>query len=77
MNGYIQYKCNHCKKIFILSAEEVTHSEKESTYLTCPYNGKHASINVVERYGNYKELMETQRIYRRKNRAVHQVKIDG
>lgn len=73
-DGYIMYRCETCNKMTILLSEEVTHSEKESIYITCGHNGKHKRLRVVGRYDNLKECMEKQRTYIRKNRTVHQTK---
>lgn len=75
MNGqYIVYKCNVCYKHFILFAEEVTHSEEEARYITCPFNGKHHNISVVgtdESVKDCKRFM-THDSYKTKNRRVIQ-----
>lgn len=68
MNELIQYKCKSCNKTFFLLDEEVTHSERESIYITCPFNGKHKNIKVTNKYGNIKEIkacMEDQDIFKK------------
>jgi DNA-directed RNA polymerase subunit RPC12/RpoP len=46
---YIVYRCETCGKHFLLFTKEVTHSEKESKYITCPFHGKHKDIRVCYR----------------------------
>lgn len=72
-NGYIMYRCQVCNKITILLYEEVSHSEKESIYITCGHNGKHKDLRVVGKYDNLRECMEKQRIYKRDGRKIHQI----
>ena len=54
--GYIIYQCKECFKVFILLTNQVKHSEQESRYLTCPYNGKHSKLSVVGRIDKYGEI---------------------
>lgn len=73
MKRYIVYRCKICNKHTILIKEEVTHSEKESQYLTCGHNGRHKNLIVVGAYDNIEECMDNHyyiRVYGR----VHQVK---
>ena len=56
--GYIVYKCLKCNRIFILMTSDVTYSEEESKYLTCPYHGKHKDIVVVGKHENVKQCMK-------------------
>lgn len=58
MSDLIQYTCKDCKRTFFLIEDEVTYSEQESRYITCPYDGRHKSITVSDRYGSLKELKE-------------------
>ena len=55
---YIIYKCLTCNKVTILLSNEVDHSEKASTYLTCGHHGKHKNLIVVSKYGSIKECMQ-------------------
>lgn len=64
MKEYIVYQCRTCKKHFILAVEEVTHSEKESKYITCPFHGMHKDIRVV---GGLDDLQEQSRCMDRKD----------
>ena len=57
-DGYIIYKCKICNRGFILFTNEVKHSEEESSFITCPYHGKHKNIIVVGKYENIKECMD-------------------
>ena len=75
-DGYIIYRCNSCKKHFILMSNEVEHTLKESKYITCPYYGKHKDINVIgaiDRYGEINKCMDSH-AYRREGRRIKQVK---
>lgn len=54
MKEYIVYQCRTCKKHFVLMSCEVTHSEKESKYIACPFHGKHKDIKVA---GAYDDLL--------------------
>lgn len=60
-DGYIIYRCKTCNKVFLLLTSDVKHSERESKYLTCPYDGRHKSLSVigkVSRYGEIKGCMD-------------------
>lgn len=70
---YIAYKCKICGKSFILLTDEVKHSELESKYITCPFNGKHKNIIVCGRYEDLKECMDT-RVYKRDKGKIKQIK---
>ena len=54
---YIVYRCLICGNHFVLMSNEVTHSEEESKFITCPYHGKHKQIIVVHKYENIEECM--------------------
>ena len=55
----IVYRCKECGKHTILFKAEVTHSERESRYLTCGHNGKHKlGMIVCKKYDNLKECRE-------------------
>ena len=68
---YIVYRCRTCGKHFVLFSNEVKHSEEESTYLTCSYNGKHKDIIVCGRYESIKECMDHDS-YKRINGKIKQ-----
>ena len=74
MDDLIIYKCQICKKHFILLESEVEHSERESKFITCPYYGKHKDITVIgkiDRYGEIHKCME-QRSYRKEAGVIKQ-----
>ena len=73
MKEYIVYKCKTCNKNFILHKTDVSHSERENRYITCPFNGKHKSIIVTGAYDSIKEVMDNS-VYLREGRRVRQVK---
>lgn len=70
---YIAYRCKICAKTFILLTSEVKHSEEESRYITCPYNGKHKNITVCSRYSDLKECMN-HAVYVREGGRMKQIK---
>ena len=70
-DGYIIYKCQTCSKGFILFTNQVEHSEKESTFITCPYHGRHKDIIVVGKYESIKECMDHDS-YKRVNGKIRQ-----
>ena len=61
MKKYIVYRCKVCNKHTILLGEEVTHSEKESKYITCGHDGRHKKLVVAGAYDNLKECMDNHR----------------
>lgn len=73
MSECIVYKCNSCKKHFILLTEEVTHSEQESRYITCPYHGSHRNISVAGKYEDIEKCMEHDS-YKRVKGSIKQTK---
>ena len=70
---YIVYKCLNCNRSFILLASEISHSETESKYITCPYHGKHRKIIVTGAYDGIKECMQ-ERSYKRDRGKMKQIK---
>ena len=56
--GYIIYECLDCHNHFILDEREVTYSEEESKYMTCPYHGKHKRIIIVQKYNDIERCMD-------------------
>ena len=72
MKRYIVYRCKICNKHTILIREEVTHSEKESQYLTCGHDGRHKKLIVVGAYDNIKECMD-RRHYKRIRGRLRQI----
>lgn len=73
MSSYIVYKCKICNKHFILLSDEVKHSERESRYITCSYDGRHKNIAVVNRFDSLKECMDNH-VFVREGRRIKQVK---
>lgn len=77
MSEIIQYKCKECGKSFFLLEEELTYSEQEEKYITCPYYGKHKKIIVCGKYGSLKEIKETMEsgnVFVRKNGRMIRVR---
>lgn len=67
---WIMYECKTCKKHFALLIGEVEHSEQESQYITCSYNGKHKNIHVVNCYENIEECTRHDSYHRVNGRMV-------
>lgn len=73
MKNYIIYRCKTCNKHFILHKTDVSHSEKENRYITCPFNGKHKNIVVTGAYDSIEECM-SHRVYVREGRRIRQIR---
>lgn len=58
MKKYIVYKCKICEKHTVLFKNEITHSEKESRYITCGHDGRHKHLTVVGAYDNIEKCMD-------------------
>ena len=72
--GYIIYRCKICGKVFLLLTNDVKHSERESKYLTCPYDGRHSKLSVVgriDKYGEIKGCMDHDS-YKREGKRIKQ-----
>lgn len=70
----IIYKCNVCKKNFILFSNQLEYTDLESRYIACPYFAGHKDISVVgqiSKYGEIKGCMD-QRSYYKEGRKIKQ-----
>ncbi|WP_416176045.1 hypothetical protein [Clostridium sp.] len=71
INIYTSYKCNRCKREFVLLTEDLEQQLKQSRYLVCPYcSSKH--VNKEKVTDNLKECMK-ERSYKRVGGALRQI----
>lgn len=69
---YVSYRCKRCNAEFIIPTEHLKISEIHGRYLACPFG--HKDIEVVDRYGDLKQCMEEQHIYKREHGCIKQIK---
>lgn len=72
MKNYTIYKCKTCRKHFILYKTDISYSEKDNRYITCPFDGRHKDIVVTGAYDSIEECMDHRR-YKRKRGRLKQI----
>lgn len=70
----IMHYCNTCNRHFVLFENEKTYTELEGIYTTCPYNGKHKSVIVCNKFDNLSECRRNANVYKRINGRMKQIK---